>query len=99
MPTHAPASDAADTPATAEATPVTPGEPILRWTARAHSIAEIEVELTKIWAAQDMTVETDDGGTARRVAARTSVMNLVVVARRPDEPGAKAVATLRVWSI
>jgi glucose-6-phosphate dehydrogenase assembly protein OpcA len=83
MPTHAPTSDAADTPATAETTPATPGEPILRWTARAHSISEIEVELTKIWAAQDRAVETD-GERTRHVAARTSVMNLVVVARRPE---------------
>ena len=83
MPTKAPAPEAADTPATADSTPATPGEPILRWTARAHSIAEIEIELTKIWAEQDRTVEID-GETARHVAARTSVMNLVIVARRPE---------------
>jgi glucose-6-phosphate dehydrogenase assembly protein OpcA len=83
MPTRAPSSDAADTPATAETTPATPGQPILRWTARAHSISEIEVELTKIWAAQDRSVEAD-GERTRHVAARTSVMNLVVVARRPE---------------
>jgi len=59
------------------------GEPVLRWTARAHSIPEIESELIKIWAAQDLTVDTEDAP-GRHVAARTSVMNLVVVARRPE---------------
>ncbi len=83
MPTKAAASDAADTPATAESTLIVLGEPVLRWSARAHSISEIEVELTKIWAAQDMAVESD-GEKIRHVAARTNVMNLVVVARRPE---------------
>jgi glucose-6-phosphate dehydrogenase assembly protein OpcA len=82
MPT-ASSSDAAVTPATAEAAPIALNEPILRWTARAHSIPEIESELAKIWAAQDLSVETD-GAKSRHVAARTSVMNLVVVARRPE---------------
>jgi len=59
------------------------GEPMLRWTARAHSIPEIESELARIWAAQDLTVESD-GQMVRHVAARTSVMNLIVVARRPE---------------
>jgi glucose-6-phosphate dehydrogenase assembly protein OpcA len=59
------------------------GEPTLRWSARAHSIAEIESELQRIWAAQDLTVETD-GHPARHIAARTNVMNLVVVARQPE---------------
>jgi hypothetical protein len=77
MPTHAHVSDAADAPVQAETAPATPGEPILRWTARAHSVAEIEMELTKIWAEQDRTVEID-GEISRHVAARTSVMNLVI---------------------
>ena len=59
-------------------------EPSLRWSARAHSIAEIESELARIWAAQDLTVHTE-GEVIRHVAARTSVMNLVVVARRPEQ--------------
>jgi glucose-6-phosphate dehydrogenase assembly protein OpcA len=63
--------------------PIKIGEPILRWSARAHSIQEIESELARIWAAQDLTVESD-GEMIRHVAARTSVMNLVVVARRPE---------------
>lgn len=63
--------------------PVKIGEPVLRWTARAHSIAEIETELTRIWSAPDLTTEID-GEATRHIAARTSVMNLVVVARRPE---------------
>jgi glucose-6-phosphate dehydrogenase assembly protein OpcA len=59
------------------------GEPVLRWTARAHTIAEIETELTRIWSAPDLTA-TIDGDATRHIAARTSVMNLVVVARRPE---------------
>ena len=65
--------------------PIKIGEPTLRFSSRAHSIAEIESELARIWAGQDLRLHTDDeddGG--RRVAARTSVMNLVVVARRPE---------------
>jgi glucose-6-phosphate dehydrogenase assembly protein OpcA len=83
MPTRAPTADAV-TPATAETPPsVVLGQPVLRWSARAHSISEIETELAKIWAAQDRTVNPD-GEKTRHVAARTNVMNLVVVARRPE---------------
>ena len=64
-------------------TPAKVGEPVLRWSARTDSIAGIEAELTKIWASQDQTAEADDDP-GRRVAARTSVMNLVVVARMPE---------------
>jgi len=64
-------------------TPLRIGEPILRWSARAHSIADIERELTRIWATQDLTAEVD-GVPGRFVAARSSVMNLVVIARRPE---------------
>ncbi len=59
---------------------MTPHEPILRWSARAHSIAEIEQELARIWARQDLAVEVE-GERSRHIAARTSVMNLVVIAR------------------
>ena len=59
------------------------GEPVLRYTARANSIAEIESQLARIWSEQDRTT-TIDGEPARHVAARTSVMNLIVVARRPE---------------
>lgn len=63
--------------------PIKIGEPMLRWSARAHSIGEIESELARIWAQQDLRVESD-GEMIRHVAARTSVMNLVVVAGRPE---------------
>jgi glucose-6-phosphate dehydrogenase assembly protein OpcA len=64
-------------------TALTIGEPVLRWTARAHSIAEIEQELARIWATPDLTTRID-GEATRHIAARTSVMNLVVIARRPE---------------
>ena len=59
------------------------GEPALRWSARAHSIAEVESQLARIWSSQDLTADVD-GRPGRHIAARTSVMNLVVVARRPE---------------
>ncbi len=70
-------------------------EPVLRWSARAHSIAEIETELARIWAKQDLTTEME-GEPARHIAARTSVMNLVVIARRPEiaERGAATIQAL-----
>jgi glucose-6-phosphate dehydrogenase assembly protein OpcA len=76
-------------------TPVRIGEPVLRGSARAHSIAEIEEELARIWSAPNMATGTD-GEDGRRVAARTSVMNLVVVARRPElaERGAATIQAL-----
>ena len=64
-------------------TPAKVGEPVLRWSGRADSIAGIETELMRIWASQDLTPASDDAP-GRRVAARTSVMNLVVVARMPE---------------
>ena len=63
--------------------PIKLGEPVLRWTARAHSIDEVESELARIWASEELT-DTDHGETGKHVSARTSVMNLVVVARRPE---------------
>jgi glucose-6-phosphate dehydrogenase assembly protein OpcA len=63
--------------------PLRIGEPSLRWTARARTIAEIEHELARIWATPDLTTEIE-GETSRHIAARTSVMNLVVIARRPE---------------
>jgi hypothetical protein len=64
-------------------TPMKIGEPVLRWSARARSIAEIETELARIWSTPDLTTRIE-GEDARHVAARTSVMNLVVCARRPE---------------
>src|SRR5918993_962730 len=65
---------------------ITLSEPVLRWSARAHSIADIEKELARIWANQDLSVAdvSGDGAPGRHIAARTSVMNLVVIARRPE---------------
>ena len=63
--------------------PLTLKEPVLRWSARARSIPEVEKELSRIWAKQDLTTQVD-GEPGRHVAARTSVMNLVVIARRPE---------------
>ena len=80
---------------TAAVPPVALNEPVLRWSARAHSIAEVEQELARIWAKQDLTTEMD-GEPGRHIAARTSVMNLVVIARRPElaERGAATIQAL-----
>ena len=57
----------------------------LRWIARApHSIDGIERELARIWAQPNLTATDVDGERGRHIAARTSVMNLVVVARQPE---------------
>ena len=70
-------------------------EPVLRWSARAKTIPDVEKELSRIWAKQDLTTEVD-GAPGRHVAARTSVMNLVVIARRPEiaERGAATIQAL-----
>ena len=80
---------------TAAAEPIAVNEPVLRWSARARSIADVEKELARIWAKQDLTTEVD-GQPGRHVAARTSVMNLVVIARRPEiaERGAATIQAL-----
>ncbi len=56
---------------------------MLRWASRAHSIDEIERELARIWAIPKLTAIVD-GAEERHIAARTSVMNLVVIARRQE---------------
>ena len=68
------------------AAPPRPGEPVLRWRSRAHSIEEVEGELARIWAQTNFQVDMngDRVNDERHVAARTSVMNLVVIARRPE---------------
>jgi glucose-6-phosphate dehydrogenase assembly protein OpcA len=70
-----------------------PGEPTLRWRSRAHSIEEIEQELARIWAEPNLETMVDNVP-GRRVAARTSVMNLVVIARR-SEMGERAASTIQ----
>jgi hypothetical protein len=65
--------------------PPRPGEPTLRWMSRAKSIEGIERELARIWAQPNLMIQSDDGVEGgRHIAARTSVMNLVVVARQPE---------------
>jgi glucose-6-phosphate dehydrogenase assembly protein OpcA len=68
------------------AAPPRPNEPVLRWSSRAHSIEEVEQELARIWSATNLGIDLNDDGVndERHVAARTSVMNLVVIARRPE---------------
>lgn len=69
-----------------------PGEPTLRWAGRATSVAEIERELGRIWTVPAGVAE-HEGIVERHVAARTSVLNLVVVAGS-RELGERAAATL-----
>ena len=61
----------------------TPGQPALRWSSRAQTIAGVELELSRIWSQVDLSVHDGERG-GRHVAARTSVMNLVVITRRPE---------------
>lgn len=60
-----------------------PNEPTLRFQSRVHTIEDIEKELARIWASTDLTAPID-GAPGRHVAARTSVMNLVIIARTPE---------------
>ena len=69
-----------------------PGQPMLRWSSRAHSLDEIERELAKIWARPPTAIPGGEDG-ERHVAARTSVLNLVVIARHP-EIGTRAAGTI-----
>ncbi len=72
--------------------PATPGEPTLRWVGHASSVAEIERELSRIWRLPQ-SLASRAGPAERTMAGRTSVLNLVVVARTP-ELGEQAAATL-----
>lgn len=60
-----------------------PGQPMLRWSSRAHSIEDVQAELGRIWSSISLAMPGDDRD-ERRVAARSSVMNLVVIARRGE---------------
>lgn len=75
-----------------DAGPAVPGEPILRWSSRATTIPEIRRELARIWSEPDLTAVVDGVG-ERRIAARSSVMNLVVIALR-QELAERAAATI-----
>jgi hypothetical protein len=57
--------------------------PELRWRSRVHDLPSIERELGRMWGGISLTT-TEDGVEERRVAARTSVLNLVVVGSRPE---------------
>jgi hypothetical protein len=72
--------------------PVAPGAPTLRWSSQATTIPGIERELARIWALPQARAAVGDPA-ARTIAARTSVLNLVVVARSP-ELGQRAAATI-----
>jgi glucose-6-phosphate dehydrogenase assembly protein OpcA len=78
--------------------PGPPGEPTLAWRSRATSIEGIEQEIARIWAQPAISGEverdSDDDHPHRHVGARTSVMNLVVVALRP-EVGERCAATIQ----
>jgi glucose-6-phosphate dehydrogenase assembly protein OpcA len=60
------------------------GEPILRWSSRTNTLAGIEAALAQVWTSTSLTTTGADGAPERRVAARTSVLNLVVIARQPE---------------
>ena len=73
--------------------PVRPGEPQLRWMSRATTIDEIEKELSRIWAQPPMGMDMGHESSKRMAAARTSVMNLVIVAG-DGETGARTAETI-----
>jgi glucose-6-phosphate dehydrogenase assembly protein OpcA len=59
-----------------------PGTAVLRWKSKASSIAEIEQEIANAWARPlNGSMDLAGGASAPHMAARTSVMNLVVIAR------------------
>ena len=64
--------------------PPRPGEPTMRWLSRAQTIDEIEKELGRIWAQPNLILPGDGDRGGRHIAARTSVMNLVVIARQAE---------------
>jgi len=63
--------------------PAAPGQPMLRWASRARTIDGVAAELGRIWSSVALTAQGPDGE-ERRVAARSSVMNLVVIAGRGE---------------
>jgi hypothetical protein len=74
---------------------IAPTDKELRWRSRATSIDGIEEELARIWAQPNLHPDADgDDIVDRHIAARTSVMNLVVIARRP-EVGERCAATIQ----
>jgi glucose-6-phosphate dehydrogenase assembly protein OpcA len=61
-----------------------PGRSEVRWTSKANSIAGIEQEIARMWSQVDLSIPSQEDSGARHVSARTSVMNLVVITRRPE---------------
>lgn len=60
------------------------GQPMLRWASRARSVDAVAAELARIWSSISLTAPGAEGQPERRVAARSSVMNLVVIAGRGE---------------
>lgn len=79
-------------------TALQPGQPTLRFSSHAHSIGEIEQEVARIWSQVDLSVPDGEESGGRHVAARTSVMNLVVVTRRP-EVAERCAATIQALTV
>ena len=67
----------------------------LRWSSEAHSVAEADALLTRLWSSAEArrSLAASDSG-AKQIAVRTGVMNLVVVATG-EERGIHAAATLQ----
>ncbi|MCU0483354.1 MAG: glucose-6-phosphate dehydrogenase assembly protein OpcA, partial [Chloroflexi bacterium] len=66
-------------------TPDPDGRPVLRWDGAARTVAEVEAELARIWvSAEARAAVGDEARPGRVIAARSSVLNLVAVARRPE---------------
>jgi hypothetical protein len=57
--------------------------PELRWRSHVHDLPAIERELGRMWSGISLTT-SEDGVEERRVAARSSVLNLVVIGARPE---------------
>jgi len=57
---------------------------MLRWASRARTVDGVAAELGKIWSSISLTTPGEHGDPERRVAARSSVMNLVVVVGRGE---------------
>jgi glucose-6-phosphate dehydrogenase assembly protein OpcA len=70
------------------------GQPVLRWSSRAHTVEGVEMELARIWGSISKTTMSPEGDEERHVAARSSVMNLVVIAGR-GETGERAAAIVQ----
>ena len=57
---------------------------MLRWSSRTRSVDGVARELGKVWSSLSLTTPGADGSPERRVSARSSVMNLVVIAGRGE---------------